>query len=48
MNVKQKNVIIAKLSKCEDVRNVDVHFDNLRKLGDSLLKNMEFVSHKIE
>ncbi|KKL69007.1 hypothetical protein LCGC14_2119250 [marine sediment metagenome] len=41
MNIEHKNEIKAKLRKCEDVDNVDLHFDKLRKLGDSLLKNKE-------
>lgn len=39
MNIEHKKEIIAKLLKCEDVGDVNLHFEQLRKLGDSLLKN---------
>ncbi len=39
MNIEHKNEIKAKLSKCEDVDDVNLHFGQLRELGDSLLKN---------
>jgi len=42
MNFKHEEEIKAKLVKCEDVKNPDQHFKQLRELGDKLILNEKF------
>ena len=37
MDPNHKQEILDKLIKCEDVDNPDLHFQNLRELGNNLL-----------
>ncbi|MFX0005552.1 MAG: ArsR/SmtB family transcription factor [Promethearchaeota archaeon] len=38
MDIEHETEIKDKLIKCEDVENVDLHFTQLRKLGDNLFQ----------
>ncbi|MFW9785949.1 MAG: ArsR/SmtB family transcription factor [Candidatus Heimdallarchaeota archaeon] len=42
MDPNHKQEILDKLIKCEDVDNPDLHFKNLRELGNNLMKNPNF------
>jgi len=42
MDIEHKNEIKDKLIKCEDVENVDAHFNQLRELGDELFQDSRF------
>ena len=44
MDIEHENEIKEKLVKCEDVENVDLHFANLRELGDDLFQESRFDS----
>jgi ArsR family transcriptional regulator len=42
MDIEHEKEIKDKLIKCEDVENVDLHFKQLRELGDQLFKEKKF------
>ncbi len=42
MDIEHKEEIKAKLIKCEDVGNPDLHFMKLRELGDQLIQNPRY------
>lgn len=42
MELEHEKEIKDKLIKCEDVENVDLHFKNLRKIGDDLSQGSRF------
>ncbi len=42
MNIEHEEEIKAKLIKCEDVKNPDLHFKKLRELGDRLIQDAHF------
>ncbi len=42
MNIEHEEEIKAKLIKCEDVKNPDLHFKKLRELGDGLIQDTHF------
>ena len=42
MDIDHETEIKDKLIKCEDVKNVDLHFTNLRLLGDELFQESKF------
>ena len=42
MDIEHETEIKNKLIKCEDVENADLHFTQLRKLGDELFQESRF------
>lgn len=42
MDSEHEKEIKAKLIKCEDVGNPDLHFNKLRELGDNLIQNPKY------
>jgi len=42
MNIKHEKEIKTKLIKCEDIENPDLHFKQLRGLGDEMIQNTSF------
>ena len=42
MDIEHEEEIKAKLIKCEDVGNPDLHFKKLRELGDQLIQNPKY------
>ncbi|MFX1389313.1 MAG: ArsR/SmtB family transcription factor [Promethearchaeota archaeon] len=42
MDIDHETEIKEKLIKCEDVKNVDLHYTNLRLLGDKLFQESKF------
>ena len=42
MNIKHEKEIKTKLIKCEDIENPDLHFKQLRELGNNMIQNTSF------
>ncbi|GAH98631.1 unnamed protein product, partial [marine sediment metagenome] len=42
MNIKHEKEIKTKLIKCEDIENPDLHFKQLRGLGDEMIQKTSF------
>ncbi len=42
MNIKHEKEIKTKLIKCEDIENPDLHFKQLRELGNDMIQNTSF------
>ena len=42
MDIEHEEEVKAKLIKCEDVGNPDLHFKKLRELGDQLIQNPKY------